>query len=176
MKEWKKLAALLGLVAILVAVNVLRPSGGPPGRATAESTSPTAKGRSRPEAPIPDARLQLERLESSNRVAAGDIERNVFEYGKVQAAPHRAQRVQVEQPAPPPPPPEPRPSLRFFGLAEGGTAGRSRALLTQGEDIFVATEGDVVLRRYRVVRIQSSSVEVEDITRNRRWVLPLEQP
>ena len=176
MKEWKKLAGLLALVAILVAVNVFRSSGPTPGGVTAEVASPKAKGRARAEAPIPDARLQLERLEPSNRVAAADIGRNVFEYGRVQAAPRRVEKPEVEQSAPPPPPPEPRPSLRFFGLAEGGAAGQARALLTDGEDIFVVREGDVVLRRYRVLRIQSATVEVEDMTRSRRWVLPLEQP
>jgi len=174
MREWKKLAGLLVLVAVLVAVNVYRPSSPAPTGVTAGVTSPTGRSRTRAEGRIPDARLQLERLERSNRVAAADIERNIFEYGTAPAPPRRVGKPQVEQPAPPPP--EPRPSLRFFGFAEGGAAGHPRALLTDGEEIYIASEGDLVLSRYRLLRVQSSSVEVEDITRKRRWVLPLEQP
>lgn len=177
MREWKKLAGLLVLVAVLVAVNVYGPSSPAPTGVTAGVASPTGRSRTRAEGRIPDARLQLERLEGSNRVAAADIERNIFEYGQAPAPPRRVGKPQVEQPAPPPPPPpEPRPSLRFFGFAEGGAAGHPRALLTDGEEIYVASEGDLVLSRYRLLRVQSSSVEVEDITRKRRWVLPLEQP
>jgi len=177
MREWKKLAWLLALVAVLVGVNLYRPSSPAPTGVTAGVASPTGRSRTRGEARIPDARLQLERLEHANRVAAADIERNIFEYGSAPAPPRRVGKPQMEEPpGPPPPAPEPRPSLRFFGFAEGGTAGRPRALLTDGEEIYVAMEGDLVLGRYRLLRVQSSSVEVEDITRKRRWVLPLEQP
>jgi hypothetical protein len=176
MRDWKKLAWLLVLVAILVAVNVFRSSrpgtAGLTGREIerAGSSGSLSAGR------IPDAWLQLERLEPSDRVGAADVTRNIFEYARVKASPRPVRRQVEASPAPPPPPPEPRPPLRFFGLAEGGAGGGAqRALLTDGEEIYVTTPGDVVLGRYRLVRIQSTNVEVEDLSRNRRWVLPLEQ-
>jgi hypothetical protein len=45
--------------------------------------------------------------------------------------------------------------------------------LAQGEDIFIAAEGDIVDRRYRIVRILPMSVDVEDVLNNNRQSLPL---
>jgi hypothetical protein len=47
--------------------------------------------------------------------------------------------------------------------------------LSQGEDVFVASEGDIVDRRYRVLRISATSVEIEDILNNNRQSIPLTQ-
>jgi hypothetical protein len=51
--------------------------------------------------------------------------------------------------------------LTFFGFSRRGDA-RSIFLLA-GEDVFIAREGDVVDRRYRIVRVTPKSVEVEDL-------------
>jgi hypothetical protein len=51
--------------------------------------------------------------------------------------------------------------LTFFGFSRRGDA-RSIFLLA-GEDVFIAREGDVVDRRYRIVRVTPESVEVEDV-------------
>jgi hypothetical protein len=42
-----------------------------------------------------------------------------------------------------------------------------------GDDIFVAAEGELIKRRYKVVRIGVSSVEVEDTQFNHTQPLPL---
>jgi hypothetical protein len=47
--------------------------------------------------------------------------------------------------------------------------------LSQGEDIFIAAEGDIVDRRYRVLRISPNAVDVEDVLNNNRQSLPLTQ-
>ena len=41
------------------------------------------------------------------------------------------------------------------------------------DDIFVAAEGDLIKKRYKVVRIGASSVEVEDTQFNHTQMLPL---
>ena len=41
--------------------------------------------------------------------------------------------------------------------------GSRTAFLQHGEDIFIAKEGDVVDRRYKVVKISAFSVDVEDL-------------
>jgi hypothetical protein len=41
--------------------------------------------------------------------------------------------------------------------------------------VFVASEGDIVDRRYRVLRISATSVEIEDILNNNRQSIPLTQ-
>jgi hypothetical protein len=70
---------------------------------------------------------------------------------------------------PPPPPPI---NLKFYGFANSKD-GSKRIFLSQGEDIFVAKEGQVVDRRYRIVKINPNSVDVEDVLTNNRQTLPL---
>jgi hypothetical protein len=72
---------------------------------------------------------------------------------------------------PPPPPPI---NLKFYGFAS--KPGEPKAIfLSQGEDIFVAREGDIVDRRYKVVHINPLSVEIEDVLTNNTQSIPLNQ-
>jgi hypothetical protein len=75
---------------------------------------------------------------------------------------------------PPPPPPPPAINLGFYGYAAEKT-GQKQVFLLHGDDIFIASEGDVVDRRYRVVKINSASVQVEDIPYHNTQTLPLRQ-
>lgn len=62
---------------------------------------------------------------------------------------------------PTPPAPAPIP-LKFFGFAnKSGEA--KRIFLSEGEDVFVAGEGEIVDRRYKVIRISPNSVEIQDV-------------
>ena len=75
---------------------------------------------------------------------------------------------------PPPPPPPPPINLGFYGYAAEKT-GQKQVFLLKGDDIFIASEGDVVDRRYRVVKINPVSVQVEDIPYHNTQTLPLRQ-
>lgn len=70
---------------------------------------------------------------------------------------------------PPPPPPI---DLKFFGTATSAKGVR-RALLLHGEDVFLASPGDIVQRRYKVGTISANSIVVEDLTDNNTQTLPL---
>ena len=71
------------------------------------------------------------------------------------------------------PPPPPNIDLKFYGYTASND-GR-KAFLLHGEDIFIAKEGDVVDRRYKVVKISAFSVDVNDIPYNHTQTLPLIQ-
>jgi hypothetical protein len=72
-----------------------------------------------------------------------------------------------------PPPPIP---LQFFGFASRpGEPKRVFLRTSDTNDVFVAGEGEVVNRRFRVLRIMGSGVEVEDVLNNNKQVLPLQQ-
>jgi hypothetical protein len=62
-------------------------------------------------------------------------------------------------PMPPAAPPIP---LKFYGFANQPGEPR-KVFLEQGEDVWVAGEGEIVNRRYRVVRITPTSVQIEDV-------------
>jgi hypothetical protein len=85
----------------------------------------------------------------------------------------------TEEPAPVaagPPAPAPPPSidLKFFGFSTRPNGPR-RAFLLKGDDVFVASEGDVVDHRYKVVKIAATSIQVEDIPYANTQSLPLIQ-
>jgi hypothetical protein len=63
---------------------------------------------------------------------------------------------------PPQPPPPPAIDLKFYGYSAVKT-GAKKAFLLHGDDIFIANEGDVVDRRYRLIKIDPFSVQVEDL-------------
>lgn len=86
-------------------------------------------------------------------------------------APIRQAHVDTGPPPPPPPPPI---NLGFYGYAAERT-GQKQVFLLHGDDIFIASEGDVVDRRYRVVKIGVASVQVEDIPYHNTQTLPLRQ-
>jgi hypothetical protein len=75
---------------------------------------------------------------------------------------------------PPPPPPPPPINLKFFGFASK-PGELKKVFLSQGEDVFIAHEGDIVDRRYKVVRITPVAVEIEDVLNNNRQSIPLTQ-
>lgn len=70
----------------------------------------------------------------------------------------------------PPPPPIP---LKFYGYTNPSRQGVKRAFFLDGDDILVATEGEVLKRRYKVVRIGISSAVVEDTEQKHQQTLPL---
>jgi hypothetical protein len=100
------------------------------------------------------------------------------------AAIHPKPRFIGPEPPPPPPgkaqtPPEPPPppiTLKFYGYSAPRRDGSKRAFFLDGEDIFVASEGELVKKRYRVVQIGVNSVVMEDTQyKNNRQTLILQQ-
>jgi hypothetical protein len=103
--------------------------------------------------------------------------RNIFSPNSAApvAIPKPAAPIRPSAPLPPPgPPPPPAIDLKFYGYSsiQGGSR---QIFLLHGDDIFLAHEGDVVDRRYRVVAIRPFSVEIEDIPYHNTQSLPLSQ-
>ena len=63
------------------------------------------------------------------------------------------------QPPPPPPPIE----LKLFGFAIRPGEPKKVFLSSKEGDVFIAKEGDIVDRRYRIAQIKASSVMIEDV-------------
>jgi hypothetical protein len=78
----------------------------------------------------------------------------------------------VMPPMPVGPPPPPPINLKYFGTAVRSN-GRRQAFLLQGEDVYLAAEGDIVARKYRIVSIGATSIQVEDLVNNDTQTLPL---
>jgi len=75
-------------------------------------------------------------------------------------------------PVKPPPPPI---TFKYFGFINPSKGGAKRAFFLDGEDIFVAGEGEVFKQHYKVVRIGVSSAVVEDTQHQHQQTLALEE-
>ncbi len=121
-----------------------------------------------------DPRLRLDLLNAAERTTYEGSGRNIFRAEAEIPKPIAPAIVEnkPEDALPPQPPPPPPIPLKFFGFASGPGEPK-KVFLVQGDDIFVAKEGDIVNRRYKIVRIGSNSIEVEDVLNNNRQTLPL---
>jgi hypothetical protein len=129
-------------------------------------------------APRLDPTLDLDLLNHSEQIKYAGNGRNIFVAGSVaKIETPKSSGATDEQagmrPLPPVPPPPPI-TLKFFGFANR-PGEMKKVFLSQGEDIFIAAEGEIVNRRYRVLRISPNAVDVEDVMNNNRQSLPLTQ-
>jgi hypothetical protein len=180
-------AGVLLVLAVFSVGRMLFSSPSPPiSAAHAAASAPAArpatapkkvasKGQARAGSESLDPRLQLKLLEASEAVKYEGKGRNIF-LAQAEVIPQpKAPVNQRPQPVLPPPPPQPPPiDLRFFGFASRPGEPK-RVFLKQGEDTFIAGEGDIVDRRYRIIRIGPTFVEVEDVLNNNRQSIPLTQ-
>jgi hypothetical protein len=137
-------------------------------------------------------------MEMLARVQAVKVEgthRNIFEFGqppapkqdpvKEAAAPKvpsplveeskKAEAAAKETTTPEKPQAPPVP-LKFYGYVSPSNQPSKRAFFLEGEDIHVVNEGDLVKRRYKIVRIGVNSVTVEDTQfPGSQQTLPLEE-
>jgi len=138
-----------------------------------------------------DPTLHLDALAKLNNVPVEAGTRSLFD-----VAPAPAATIEVKEPAkievakkivgpmPPPKPAEPSDPaeakappipLKFYGFVNPPKAGIKRAFFLDGEDIVIAGEGDLIKKRYKIVRIgvNSAIVEDTDFKSNNQQTLPL---
>ena len=143
-----------------------------PSRATKGSTSGKKPASSR----TLDPTLRFDLLKATEDTKYEGRGRDVFRVF-VDPPPRLVAPVVKNQPpvasAPPPTPPPPPINLKFFGFAISKPGEGKHIFLVEGEDIFIAKEGDIVDRRYKVVRISPNAVEILDVLSNNRQSIPL---
>jgi hypothetical protein len=125
-----------------------------------------------------DPRLRLDLLKSSEDVRYAGTGRNIFLSQEEAPIPKPVAPARLEDTAkstqPPPPPPPPPIELKFFGFANKPGQPR-KVFLAKGQDVFIAGEGDIVDRRYKVLRIGPTSIELQDVLNNNRQSIPITQ-
>jgi len=132
-----------------------------------------------------DPTLRLDLLAKLEEVTVQGGARSLFEFS---AAPLAATpeakvipkpKIQTVPLPPPPPAPQTKPApppipLKFYGYTTAFRQGNRRAFFLDGDQILVASEGEVLKKRYRVVRIGVNSVVMEDLDFKAEQTLPLE--
>lgn len=137
----------------------------------------------RPDPELSDPTLRLDLLAKVQQVSVSGDGRNVFQFYEPPVKPLPKPEpvvtlpppVDPTPPAPPPPPPLKIP-LRYYGFSSVVGSSAKTAYFLDGDDIVVAKEGEMVKRRYKVVRIGTNSVVMEDSESKRQQTLPLEEP
>jgi hypothetical protein len=179
-------AVVLVVLAVVLLGRFLWTSMGwsAPARTSATTTVPTASRspvrgkKAAATARSLDPTLRYDWLKASEDTKYQGTGRNIFQTGVEIPEAQGNGTTDHAQKEPPPPPPGPAPpppiNLKFFGFASR-VGEPKRIFLSQGEDIFVAAEGDIVDRRYKVLRISPQAVEIEDVLNNNRQSIPLTQ-
>jgi hypothetical protein len=85
--------------------------------------------------------------------------------------------VNVAPPTPTGPPPL-TVEARYFGFVSDSKGSHRRAFFatSNNEDVFIASEGDTLLGRYRIVKLTNTTADVEEVSSGRRATLILEEP
>jgi hypothetical protein len=135
-----------------------------------------------------DPTLHLELLRKLQEAASDTGGRNLFQFGQPPPPPPTPEQIAklnhpepviVPQPqnaapgGPTQPPPPPPISLKYYGLSTARANGRKIAFFMDGETILMAGEGEMLQKRYRVVRIGVNSVVLEDTQLKREQSVPL---
>lgn len=176
----KQVVILTVLVLVLVfygARNLFSGSDSAPQVAVPAATTPVRKpGAKVVKEPRLDPTLRLDLLAQSESTKYTGSGRNIFtdtpEIEKPLANGTGSNKKTAATYVPPPVPPPPPINLKFFGFAS--KPGESKKVfLSQGEDVFVAGEGEIVNRRYRIVKISPAGVEIEDMINSNRQTIPL---
>ena len=152
----------------------------------------TSREEDRPDPMTIDPTLRLDVLAKLQGIELDGVERSLFDFGKPPAPkipepkilPEKLEDLRKKQreaaaklakkttgkPAPPPI------NLKFYGFISGAQTARKRAFFLDGEDIFVAAEGEIIKKgRYKIVKIGVNSALVEDTEHDHQQTLKLEE-
>lgn len=168
--------ALLLIVLLVVAGIVwaweLRPPSATAGTGSlAQNYSPLA---------VENPALHWWKLDASRRTEYKGSGRNPFS----ESAPPPQETPVVPKPGPkpgdpgyvepPPPAPQLPANVKFFGYGTVPVGTGRLAFFTDGNDVFITGEGDVLLGRYRIIRIGNANLEFEEVGTGRRGAATLE--
>jgi hypothetical protein len=191
---WSVLGVFLAGCAIYLYIQFFSTPSAPPAAAPVVVTAPvktvpTTKAGAVPAGNVAkslgttsaqlDPTLRMEAMLVTESLVYSGSGRNIFSASSAPIdipKPIASVRTKPGPPPPPPPPPLPPPpppiDLKYFGTSTSPD-GKRKAFLLHGDDVFLASDGDIVQRRYKVVSIGANSIVVEDMGNNNRQTLPL---
>lgn len=171
MKQRTKTYWLAGLLGVLVLVLLYDSRGG-----ASLATGLLADDKFEPLS-VADPVLRIARLDEIHVTVYPGVRRNIFS----------AEPPPAPRPKPSPTPPQPiiaQPTgpapldlpFKFFGYAADTRSGKRRAFFTNGDEVYIASEGETILTRFRVLRIGNTTSDLEEISTGRRATLSLDLP
>src|SRR6202035_3161222 len=129
---------------------------------------------------VENPQLHRDKMEAAQKTEYHSLGRNPFSElapAKEQTqATKVVQHVQQGPPVLPPPPPPTLPgNMKFFGYGTIPNGTLRRAFLSDGEEVYIVGEGDTLLGRFRIVKINNANLEFEEIATGRRNTVTLQE-
>jgi hypothetical protein len=126
--------------------------------------------------------LRLDELDRVHKLEYTGVHRNIFSATIPPPPPHvpspaearAAAAYAAAHPAPPPPPPPLSVPATFFGYVTDARTGHKQAFFTDGDDVFIAGEGELLLGKFRVLKIGNDTAEVEEVSSGRTTTLTMQ--
>ena len=128
---------------------------------------------------VDNPQLHREKMEAAQKTEYKSTGRNPF--SEIAPPPPEAAKKANARgpygpvPLPPPPPPTLPPTMKFFGYGTVPNGTSRRAFLADGDDVYIVAEGDTLLGRYRIIKVNNSNLEFEEISSGRRNTVALSQ-
>jgi len=129
---------------------------------------------------VDNPQLHIDGVERARKTEYKSRGRNIFSR-ELPPAPPPPVRPKKREPVgpqvevPPPPPPPPTLPVKFFGFGTVPNGTVRLAFFTDGQEIFVVAEGELLLNRFRILRIGNANVEFEEISTGLRNTAPLDE-
>jgi hypothetical protein len=129
---------------------------------------------------VDNPQLHWWKLEASRKAEYKSNRRNIFS----PIAPSQLSRLPKPEPKPvnpnsqppaPTPPPPPTLPVKFFGYGAVPVGGSRRAFFSDGDEVYIVSEGEMLLGRYRIIKIGNANLEFEEISTGQRGSAVLEE-
>jgi len=170
MKQQKQIIALV--VLILVAVGIwgwswYEPNKGPNGNNSTFLQSPQPLN-------FPNPTIRWDEVERRRKAEYKGIGINPFSTEgprpPVVPVPHVPQPGEAGGPplVSAAPPPLELPGMKFFGYGNVPNDTARRAFLEDGDEVYIVNEGDTLMGRYKILKINNASLEFEEVGSGRR--------
>jgi hypothetical protein len=65
--------------------------------------------------------------------------------------------------------------VKFFGYGTVPAGSARRAFFTDGEDVYIVSEGEVLLNRFRILKVNNTNLDYEEISSGLRGTANLEE-
>jgi hypothetical protein len=129
---------------------------------------------------VENPQLHRDKMEAAEKTEYHSLGRNPF--SEMAPPPEHSQPKPADthphpgpMPLPPPPPPTLPPSMKFFGYGTIPNGTLRRAFLSDGDEVYIVGEGDTLLGRFRVVKINNANLEFEEIATGRHNTVTMQE-
>ncbi len=127
---------------------------------------------------IENPQLHTDKLDKARKTEYKSTGRNIFSAIPPPPPLTAEQKKKLETPPPPPPPPEPKVSpipAKFYGYGTVPNGTIRVAFFNDGEEIYVVREGDLLMKRFRILKIGNANLEYEEVSTGLRGTAPLDE-